>query len=281
MSADHVYRFDYQDAIEVHRELDADCTVVTTEVPLADAGDHAVLEVGDDRVVTGFDYKPDEPRSTTVATEIFVYRPDVLVETLESLHRELAAGSDQGDSGLEDFGDHLLPRLVNRHRVVAHPLPGYWRDLGQPHKYLAAHRDALTDDLGVLGDPDWPILTRQPQRVPARVLDGGSVTDSLLSPGCRVAGSVIRSVLGPGVVVEPGATVRDSVVFGDSVVRAGSTVDWSVVDSGCTIERDASVGSPTDEVDDPDLVVLVGRGSRVLEGTRLGLGSRLEPGTTA
>ena len=92
-------------------------------------------------VVTGFDYKPDEPGSTTVATEIFVYRPDVLVETLEALHRELAAGSDQGDSGLEDFGDHLLPRLVERHRVVAHPLPGYWRDLGQPHKYLAAHRD--------------------------------------------------------------------------------------------------------------------------------------------
>ena len=101
------------------------------------------------------------------------------------------------------------------------------------------------------------------------------MTDSLLSPGCRVAGSVIRCVLGPGVVVEPGATVRDSVVFGDSVVRAGATVDWSVVDSGCTIERDASVGSPTDEVDDPDLVVLVGRGSRVLEGTSL------EPGQPA
>ena len=69
---------------------------MTTEVPLADAGDHAVVEVGDDRAVTGFDYKPDEPRSTTVATEIFVYRPDVLVETLEALHRELAAGSDAG-----------------------------------------------------------------------------------------------------------------------------------------------------------------------------------------
>ena len=41
---------------------------------------------------------------------------------------------------------------------------GYWRDLGQPHKYLAAHHDVLTDDLGVLGDPDWPILGHQQQR---------------------------------------------------------------------------------------------------------------------
>ena len=33
MSADHVYSFDYRDAIDTHRETDADCTVVTSEVP--------------------------------------------------------------------------------------------------------------------------------------------------------------------------------------------------------------------------------------------------------
>ena len=43
-------------------------------------------------------------------------------------------------------------------------MKGYWKDLGQPHKYLAAHHDVLTDDLGVLGDPDWPILGHQQQR---------------------------------------------------------------------------------------------------------------------
>ena len=166
--------------------------------------------------------------------------------------------------------------------MVAHPLPGYWRDLGEPHKYLAAHRDVLTDDLGVLDDPDWPILTRQPQRVPARVLDGGSVTDSLLSPGLpdrRLGGALASSV--PASSSSPARPCATASSSRDSIVRAGATVDWSVVDSGCTIERDASVGSPTDDVDDPDLVVLVGRGSRVLDGTSLGLGSRLEPGTTA
>ena len=215
MSADHVYSFDYRDAIDTHREPDADCTVVTSEVPLEEAGDHAVVEVADDGRVTGFDYKPDEPTSTTVATEIFVYRPDVLVETLEQLHRELGADSDEGDSGLEDFGDHLLPRLVRDRRVVAHRLPGYWKDLGEPHKYLLAHRDVLTDDIGILDRRDWPVLTRQPQRVPGRVLGGAQVVDSMVSPGCRVAGTVVRSVLGPGVVVEPGAVVRDSVLFSD------------------------------------------------------------------
>jgi glucose-1-phosphate adenylyltransferase len=281
MSADHVYRFDYRDAIATHRELDADCTIVTTEISLDEAGDHAVVEVGADRRVTGFRYKPDEPRSTVVATEIFVYRPATLIATLEELHRELSADSPPGDTGLEDFGDHLLPRLVERHHVVAHPLPGYWRDLGQPAKYVAAHRDALLDDLGVLGDPDWPILTHLPPRVPARVLDGGSVVDSLLSPGCRVAGTVVRSVLGPGVVVEPGATVRDSVLFADTLVRAGATVDWAIVDRDCVVESDGAVGEAADDVAGDEGIVLVGRGSRVRAGETVPPGARLEPGTTA
>jgi glucose-1-phosphate adenylyltransferase len=280
MSADHVYRFDYREAIATHTDRDADCTIVTTEVPKDEAGDHAVVVVADDGTVTDFAYKPDDPPSTTVATEIFVYRPAVLVEVLEELHRELAADSDEGDSGLEDFGDHLLPRLVERHTVVAHPLDGYWKDLGQPHKYLQAHRDLLLDDRGVLGDPDWPILTRQPQRAPARLLDGAEVVDSMVSPGCRVRGRVIRSVLGPGVVIGVGAVVRDSVLFQDTVVEAGASVDWAVVDRACVIERDASVGRPAQELDDPDSVVLLGEASRVRRGVHLPLGSRLEPGGT-
>ena len=282
MSADHVYRFDYNDAIRTHLEKNAECTLVTTEVPVAAAADHATVEVDGSGSVVGFAYKPDDPDTGTVATEIFVYDPKVLVALLDELHAELSAHSEAGDTGLGDFGDHLLPRLVERGRVVAHPLPGYWRDLGQPHLYLAAHQDVLTDDVGVLDDADWPILTRQPQRVPARILDGGEVVDSLMSPGARVAGTVVRSVLGPGAVVEKDAVVRDSVVFRDSVIHSGARVDWTVVDSDCVIGPGSVVGDPeADGTGDPDQVTLVGHGSRVGAGVRLPAGSRLEPGTTA
>jgi glucose-1-phosphate adenylyltransferase len=281
LSADHVYRFDLMDAVHTHRRHRAECTVVTTEVPIEEAGDHATVVADGDGRVMAFDYKPDEPTTTSVATEIFVYDPSVLVEVVEELHRELGGDAEEGDTGLGDFGEHLLPRLVDRGRVVAHPMPGYWKDLGQPHKYVAAHRDFLTDDQDVLGDPDWPIISHQPQRPPARVLDGGRVVDSLIAPGARVSGTAIRSVLGPGVVVEEGALVRDSVVFADTVVREGARLDWAVVDSGCVIERGAEVGSPDTDPDDSDAIVLVGRGSTVGAGVTLEVGARLEPGSTA
>jgi glucose-1-phosphate adenylyltransferase len=279
MSADHVYRLDYQDVLDTHRERDAECTVVVVESPEGDdPADHGVVEVADGRV-TGFAYKPDEPATSTIVAEVIAYDPTVLREVLEELHREHGPDSDEGDTGLGDFGDHLLPRLVRRGRTYAHRFDGYWRDVGQPHHYLRAHHEVLTDDRDVLAAPDWPILTRSPQRVPARVLEGGEVVDSLLSPGARVAGVVRRSVLGPGVVVEYGAEVHDSVVLADSVVRAGARVHWSVVDADCEVAPDARLGDPgARALDDPDEVTLVGRGSRVVGSHPAG--SRLEPGTT-
>ena len=278
LSSDHVYRFDYMEAVDTHRRTRAECTVVTTDVPIEEAGDHATVQ-DDDGVVTDFDYKPEEPATTTVATEIFVYDPDVLVEVLQELRAERSQDSEEGDTGLGDFGESLVPRLVERGRTVVHRLPGYWRDLGQPHLYLAAHQDVLLDDRGLFDDPDWPILTRQPSRVPARVLAGAEVADSLVAPGAVVAGTVRRSVLGPGVRVEEGAVVRNSVVFADTVVRGGATVDWAIVDQGCVIEDGAVVGrEDADGTGSPDAVTIVGRDSRVDE--TLEAAARLEPGTT-
>ncbi|CAN5665554.1 hypothetical protein BH10ACT10_BH10ACT10_13210 [soil metagenome] len=126
LSADHVYRFDLMAAVATHHRLEAECTIVTSEVPLEEAGDHATVESDEHGVVTGFAYKPDEPSTTTVATEILVYDAEVLVACLEQLHRELSAGTEEGNSGLGDFGEVLVPRLVERGRTVVHPLPGSW-----------------------------------------------------------------------------------------------------------------------------------------------------------
>jgi glucose-1-phosphate adenylyltransferase len=279
LSADHVYRFDYTDAVDTHLAQEAECTIVTTEVDLGEAGEHATVESDESGHVTGFAYKPDQPSTSTVATEIFVYDAAALISVLEELHHEWAADPDPDDNGLGDFGELLVPRFVDRGRAVAHALPGYWRDLGQPHHYLAAHQDVLFEDRGLFDDPAWPILTRQPQRVPARVLAGGRVEDSLLSPGARVHGEVVRSVLGPGVVVEQGAVVSNSVIFSDSVVGSGARVDWTILDEGSLVAAGAVVGrADADATRDPDQVTIVGRDSVVAQD--LGGGARLEPGTT-
>ena len=285
MSADHVYRLDFRDVVETHRDKNAEVTMVVTDlegVYAEDATDHAVVEVNRLGRVTAFDYKPEKPSSSIVATEIFLYEPEVLVEVLEELHREQSgkrgqADDNVGDSGLGDFGDLLLPRLVDRGKVYAHRLDGYWRDLGQPHHYLNAHLELVAHTTDLF-DADWPVRTQQPQREPAYVAKGARLEDSLLSPGCVVAGSVTRSVIGPGVLVEEGAEVVESVILDDTVIRSGARVTRSIVDTGCELLDGARVGGEDVRLDDPDAIPVVGRDSRV--GTSLAAGARLAPGTT-
>jgi glucose-1-phosphate adenylyltransferase len=239
LSADHVYRLDYGEVLARHRDRGAGVTVVTSEVPAEDASRQAVVEVGGDGRLTGFHYKPDEPPTTRVATEVFAFATKRLLGTLE----ELAAG----DGELKDFGHGLLPRLVDAGEAVEHRMDGYWRDVGTVPAYWRAHMDLLDPDRPLdLDDPAWPVLGRAPQRLPARVEGSARLDRALLSPGTVVAGEVTRSVLGPGVVVEPGAAVRDAVLLDDCVVAAGARVERAVLDRGVRVGPGARVGAAGD-----------------------------------
>ena len=85
-------------------------------------------------------------------------------------------------------------------------------------------------------------------------------------------------MLGPGVVVEKGAEVHDSVVMEDCVIRAGAVVRTTVLDERCEVARRTRVGAePSRRLARDEDVVLVGRDSRVAGD--VAAGARLEPGS--
>lgn len=134
MSADHIYKLDYTRVVEDHWANGAEATVVTTTVSPERASHHAVLEITQGRV-TGVAVKPDDPAHGRVATEIFVYDTEVVLDVLE----QLTVHDDGAELG--DFGDRLLPALIERGKVRAFDLDGYWKDVGRPEAYFEAHRD--------------------------------------------------------------------------------------------------------------------------------------------
>ncbi|WP_374456544.1 glucose-1-phosphate adenylyltransferase family protein [Nocardioides sp.] len=284
-SADHVFNMDLAPVVEEHVAAGRSATVLTSEVTKKDASDNVVVVARRDGTVTAIEHKPSRPSTGTVATEIFVYDTAVLVETLHALRAELADEQDQedaesGDSGIGDFGEHLLPRLVEGGQVVAVPLTGYWKDVGQPGLYLQSHRDLLAGKVDVFDHPGRPVISHWPDRPAARVRAAGECHDSLVSPGADVSGLVVGSVLGPGVVVEKGAEVHDSVVMEDCVIRAGSVVRTAVLDERCEVGAGTRVGGePSGRLARDEDVVLVGRDSRVVSD--VAAGARLEPGSDA
>lgn len=292
LSSDHVFNLDLQPVIARHLERGAECTLVTAEVGVQEAAHNMVVHADTDGRVRQVRDKPGSTTVGTVATEIFLYDPGVLLVELERLHRELAGstgestpsqdGADGEDTGLGDFGSLLVPALVERGQVWSESIPGYWKDVGRPQAYLQAHRDLLAGRVDVFDQPRRPVLGPTPVGLPARVRAGAEVEDSLLGPGTDIRGRVVRSVLGPGVQVEAGAVVQDSVLLTDVRVEAGARVHTAVLDRRTVVGRDAAVGSApagTRLVD--EAITLVGQDSRIGRGVTIDAGARLEPGTTA
>ena len=235
-----------------------------------------------------FDHKPDSPDSDLVTTEVFAFRWSTLIDVLEDFSKEASKGGN-GESSLEDFGDQLIPRLVEEGNVHEFRHDGFWRDVGTIEAYWESHMDLVgpTPRLD-LADPAWPILTRGPTRSPAYVDESAKVERSMLSPGCRIHGSVVSSVVSPGVIVEEGAEVHESVLLHDVVVKSGASVQTAIVDSEVEIAEGATIGGsrasaratggPSDV--SAEEIAVIGIRAAIGEGANVPAGARVSPAST-
>ena len=265
LSADHVYKLDYREVIARHQACGAEVTMVTTTIPPGDSASRfGVAEVAADGRVTAFEYKPKKPRGDLVTAEVFVYDAARLLDELDAIA--------YGGGELEDYGQELLPRMVKRGRAWEFRLESYWRDVGTLGSYWQAHMDLLArkDELS-LDDPAWPILTYGHQSLPAQLLEDAVVQESFLSPGCTVNGTVRRSILAPGVIVERGARVEDSVVLQGVRIGPEASVRKAIVDENAQIGYAAKVGGGNE-------LSVIGRGACLAASATVQPGEHVSPG---
>lgn len=242
LSADHLYTINFLDVIDTHQQQGADLTMVTTVVD-EEPTRYAVVQTSDDGTVTRFDYKPDEPEGRLIAGEMFLFNAARFLQALDELH--------ETHGQLEDYGHDLIPWFVENTRVVEHRLDGYWMDMGTLQSYWTAHMQLLDGNGPNLNDSAWPIVSAQPQQLPAFISEGARVANSMIAAGTRVHGVVEHSVLSPGVVIDEGAEVRNSVLLNDVHVGPGVVLENVIADVGAHISGGNKRGSA-------DSVTLIG-----------------------
>ncbi|WP_417911465.1 sugar phosphate nucleotidyltransferase, partial [Candidatus Electronema sp. TJ] len=192
-----------------------------------------------------------------------------------------------------DFGMHIIPKAIEERQVFAYPFYGYWRDVGTIQAYWDANMDIIRPDSGISPEawgirPNIETKRRMMDRAPARFAAGCMVRSSMISAGCMIEGTVINSVLSPGVVVQQGAMVRDSVIFEDSVIEAGAEVDLVVADKRIHVGCGAVVGCGGAEAKKIvnkafpthlySGITLLGKEARIPEGMKIGRNCIVQPG---
>ncbi len=280
LSSDHIYKQDYRDLLRFHQNKGADLTVAVMSVPQEDVKRFGIMTVDSSQKITRFAEKPKQSDSTLASMGIYVFNTKFLLKMLED------DGQDKNSS--HDFGKNIIPQIVEMGRAYAYPFIGYWVDVGTIQAYWETSMALLEDNPALdLYDPNWVIHTRSEERPPVKCTPPGELVRSLASNGCLINGSVINSVLSPGVCVEKGAVVRDSVIMNDTVIRSGAVVNRCVLDKEIEVGANAQLGAGKDDtpnkLEPANLntgITIVGKRARIPAGAIIGRNCRIDPSTT-
>jgi glucose-1-phosphate adenylyltransferase len=259
LAGDHVYKMDYGKMLAAHIAAGADVSVACIDVPREEATGFGVMAVDDDYNIVEFHEKPADPKPMPGRPDRSLASMGIYIFNAQFLYEKLTRDAEVADSE-HDFGKNIIPALIGRYKVIAHPFRDscvmdgvakepYWRDVGTVDAYWEANIDltTVTPDLN-LYDTNWPIWTYQAQLPPAKfVFDSdnrrGMAVDSMVSGGCIISGSTVRrSLLYSNVRVNSYCVVEDSVILPDVDLGRHSRIRRCIVDVGCVIPPGTVIG---------------------------------------
>ena len=238
LSGDHIYKMDYKKMIAEHEKNGAKLTIAVQPVAWKDAHQFGILTVDKDKKISKFSEKPAEPDSNLASMGIYIFNTDVLLDAITKIT----------DPNL-DFGKHIIPALLKETDLYAYVFEDYWKDVGTYDAYLESSIELThTVDKVPLDmyDRDWRIYTKSEEQPSVKIGSKATISQALLSNGCIVAGTVKKSVLSPGVVIHPGATVINSVILNDTVVMPNAYIENAIIDKHCIIMENVVIGDGDD-----------------------------------
>ncbi len=234
VSGDHVYYMDYLRMMDFHRDRGAHVTIGMIPVPWEQTSQFGTAVMDEEQRIVEWEEKSPRAKSNLASMGIYVFDIKYLVDALASTREA-------------DFGHHIIPKALAEAKVYGYRFDGYWRDVGTVQAYWEANMDLLDPDSGF--NPEaWRTMTNLSNdglsydRTPARVVKGGKIVRSIVSPGCEVAGLVVNSILSPGVIVKQNAVIENSVVMHDAVIGEGASVRRCIIDKNVVVGARVGIG---------------------------------------
>ena len=243
LSGDHIYKSDYNKMLENHIARDADLTVSVIEVPIEEASRFGIMTCDEEDRIVKFSEKPKEPDSNLASMGIYIFKWNVLRQALieDNANKE----SDH------DFGKNVIPKLLKEGKILyADRFDGYWKDVGTIASYYDAQMDLMDPDVEFnVFSKDGRIYSNSNMYPPQFIGDTARISDSMVSNGCAIYGTVEHSILGSGAIVEYGSVIKDSILLPNSHVGKFCHIERAIINEGHTVDEGTNIGGPGCEVE--------------------------------
>ncbi|MCB5015324.1 glucose-1-phosphate adenylyltransferase [Streptococcus mutans] len=241
LSGDHIYKMDYDDMLQTHKDNMASLTVAVIDVPLKEASRFGIMNTdSNDRIVV-FEEKPEQPKSTKASMGIYIFNWDRL--------RTMLVDAEKNNIDMSDFGKNVIPAyLESGERVYTYNFNGYWKDVGTIESLWEANMEYIGEDNDLHSrDRSWKIYSKNLIAPPNFITEEAHVKDSLVVDGCFVSGKVEHSILSTNVQVKEGAQIKDSFIMSGAVIGEGAKITRAIVGEGAKIGEDVEIDG-TEEV---------------------------------
>lgn len=225
LSGDHLYRMDYSQFVQRHRETNADVTISVVPMDEERASDFGLIKIDDSGRIVSFSEKPKgealkqaQVDTTTLGLTpeeakqnpyiasmgIYVFKAEVLTELLKQVPEQT------------DFGKEIIPAAAKTHNIQAYLFNSYWEDIGTIKAFYEANLALTEQPLPAFSfyDEKAPIYTRGRSLPPTKILNS-AITDTMIGDGCILKNCTIHhSVLGIRTRIESGCTIQDALIMG-------------------------------------------------------------------
>jgi len=258
LSGDHIYKMDYRKMLKEHIESNNDLTIAAQVVPMEETSRFGILETDTDLKITQFKEKPKVTNSNLASMGIYIFNTEVLLKAIE----------ENNSIDELDFGKDIIPYLLNdsKYKLGAYIYKGYWVDVGTLDSYLDTNLELTKPNAKLdLYEPNWKIHTKSEDLPPVRIGSNAKIVQSLISNGSVIEGTVINSVISPGVFIGKNSIIKDSVIMNDTIISENVKIDKSIIDKKVVIGNNTKIGYGDDYTPNKERPNVLYNGINVVE----------------
>lgn len=260
LSGDHIYKMDYSQMIDYHKEQNAACTIAVLEVPMEEASRFGIMNANPDGTIYEFEEKPKNPKSNLASMGIYVFSWDKLKAYLTA--------DEQNEQSSNDFGKDIIPAMLQKQeKMVVYHFTDYWKDVGTIDSLWEANLDLLNPKVELdLSDKKWRIYSGTNIAPPQYIAPSAKVQNSLVTDGCEVYGELEFSILFENAKIEEGTEILDSLIMPGATIKKGAKVKYAIVGENAVVGENATVGASPEEYGGEWGVAVVGPNAVIESG---------------
>ncbi|KAK9137225.1 hypothetical protein Sjap_007819 [Stephania japonica] len=266
LSGDHLYRMDYMDFVQNHRQSGADITISSLPMDDSRASDFGLMKIDNRGRVLSFSEKPkgEDLKTMEVDTTVLglskeeaVKKPYIASMGVYVFKKEILLNLLRWRfPTANDFGSEIIPASAKELFLKAYLFNDYWEDIGTIKSFFEANL-ALTAHPPSFSfyDANLPMYTSR-RNLPPTQVDNSKIVDSIVSHGCFLSNCTTEhSVVGIRSRINNGVHLKDTVMLGADYYETEAEVASLLAEGkvpigigentkirGCIIDKNARIG---------------------------------------